>query len=498
MTIWSRLMRSLTAFREAYFSSDPEHVAQYETVEARRLRYSVFWAMYSNETYRTLVHKWSTRLKHQASLGRYIRSLYSPANRLGNFYAAHLLGGALSATAAQDGAIPIATESEELRAAIATLWKASNLAQQKDIITLRGAIEGDSILRVRDDVSKEVVQLERIDVSTVVELTKDSLGNVKGYVIEEERADPSNKARTVTYREVVTREGESCVYSTFLNNKPYSWAEDQPATWREPYGFTPLVHILHHATGAAWGWSELMPMRSLVQECDDIASFLGDQIARAVNPRWFVSGAKQGDLAVTGAQGDTTGAAGTRPDPGREELKLIFAPKDAKVDAMLADLDLSDALEHLSGLLAELERSYPELQHDLWATGATSGRALRIARSRVEAKVLQRRENYDAGLVKLFSMAVAIGGWRSYDGYSGFDLDSYAKGDLDHTIAPRPVFAADPMDAVEIDDALWTAAGKAVKAGASLEGFLKKAGWSDEEIAEITNQEGEIEDEEVL
>ena len=153
-------MRGLTAFREAYFASDPAHEVQFSSVEGRQLRYSVFWAMYSNETYRSLVHRWSTGLKHQAALGKYIRSLFSPANRLGNFYSSHLLGGALDPEAGPTGAVPIATENEQLRPAIATLWLQSNFAQLKDIITLRGAIEGDSILRVRDDIVKEVVHID--------------------------------------------------------------------------------------------------------------------------------------------------------------------------------------------------------------------------------------------------------------------------------------------------------------------------------------------------
>jgi len=108
-----------------------------------------------------------------------------------------------------------------------------------------------------------------------------------------------------------------------------------------------------------------------------------------------------------------------------------------------------------------------------------------VARQRVEAKVLQRRENYDAGLVKIHQMAIAIGGMRGYGGYEGFDLGSYEKGDLDHRIAVRPVFTPDPMDDVEISQAFWSAAKTATEAGANLGGYLKAEGWSDKQIAEV-------------
>jgi hypothetical protein len=135
--------------------------------------------------------------------------------------------------------------------------------------------------------------------------------------------------------------------------------------------------------------------------------------------------------------------------------------------------------------LKELERSYPELRVDLHATSGTSGRALRVARQAISAKVQQRRESYDAGLVKLQKMAVAIGGYRGYKGYEGFGLESYAKGDLDHTIAPRPVFEVDPLDELEISNALWAGAKTAVAAGATLEGYLKSQNWGEEEIQEV-------------
>jgi len=492
-------MRGLTAFREAYFASDLAHEVQYESAEARRMRYSVFWAMYSNDTYRSLVHNWSTGMKHQAALGKYIRSLYSPANRLGNFYSAHLLGGALSATAASDGAVPIATENEQLRAAIAHLWKQSNFAQLKDIITLRGAVEGDVVLRVRDDPNKEVVQLERIDVSTVTDLTKDSLGNVKGYILEEDRPDPKGKTRTVTYKEVVTRDGDYVVYETFLNNRPYAWTEDQPATWSLPYTFVPVVHIQHNNVGLDWGWSELMPMRSLVQECDDLASMISDQIRKSVNPTWLLKGMRKPKSGVSmtaaGAQRDETGGANTRPEPGREELKLWWdVPTEAKAEPLLAELNLKDALQHLDSLLEELERDYPELRADLHATSGTSGRALRVARQSISAKVLQRRESYDAGIVKLQKMAVAIGGFQGYKGYEGFGLDSYERGDLDHSIASRPVFEADPLDELEVSAALWLGAKAAVDAGATLEGYLKSQGLDEEAIAELIGVQDENRD----
>ena len=89
-------------------------------------------------------------------------------------------------------------------------------------------------------------------------------------------------------------------------------------------------------------------------------------------------------------------------------------------------------------------------------------------------------------MVATQQMAVAIGGFRGYEGYKGFDLGSYAKGDLEHSVMARPVFEEDPLDKIEIDSAFWLAAEQAGKAGVSLESYLREAGWAEERIADLS------------
>jgi len=479
----------LTAFRQAYFASG--NVVDYESFAARQMRYQILWSMFENTAYEE-VHSWVTRMKTLFGMYKNIRSLYSPAYRLGSFYSAHLWGGPLSLTAEAEGAIPIETDHDNLRVALAALWKATNFGTAKDIFTLRGCIEGDLILRVHDDVEKGRVYLERLDPSTVTKLILDSRSNVKAYTVEEKRSHPDKPTQTVTYRLEVTRDGANVVYQTFLNNNPYSW-NGQPEIWEEAYTFIPLVLIKHIDVGLDWGWSELHAVRSKVREINDLASMVSDQIRKTVNPVWLMPGKPQ-NIVLTGAS-PTTG----RPMPSREEIKTIWNwPEGSRPEPMIAPLNLADALKHIDSLLEEVEREYPELQTDIWASGATSGRALRVARQRVEAKVHQRRAGYDAGLVKLQMMALSIGGMRGYKGYDGLTLDSYEKGDLDHSIADRPVFAVDPMDKVEVSQVFWTAAKTAVDAGADLGGYLKEEGWSDEQITRMVAAEPSESDEKEL
>ena len=115
---------------------------------------------------------------------------------------------------------------------------------------------------------------------------------------------------------------------------------------------------------------------------------------------------------------------------------------------------------------------------------ASPGASLWLARQRAEAKVIDRRPNYDSALVRAQQMAVAIGGMRGYDGYKGFSLGSYAAGNREHSIAERPVFAKDPLDDAERAAAEFAAVKAAVDAGLAPEVALRELGWSEEKINE--------------
>ena len=86
-------------------------------------------------------------------------------------------------------------------------------------------------------------------------------------------------------------------------------------------------------------------------------------------------------------------------------------------------------------------------------------------------------------------MAIAIGGWRGYDGYEGFGLDSYGRGDLAHSIAMRDVFTR------SVDDSLNIARKRAevikilTDAGGNLAQAALLAGYTEEEAMRIRGLE---------
>lgn len=225
-----------------------------------------------------------------------------------------------------------------------------------------------------------------------------------------------------------------------------------------------------------------------------MASKLSDQVRKMVDSPWYLAGVdKPSDTPrATSRDSETyrgTSAAGGRPEPGREEMPFLYGPEGSTATPLVTPLDIGATAGYIDALLHELERDYPELQMDIWTAGGdASGRALRVARQRAESKVRQRRTSYDDALVRAQQMAVAIGGFRKIEGFSGFGLESYSRGELEHNIAKRPVFAQDPLDDIEVDAAFWSAANEAVKAGVPLVIYLRRQGWDEKEIAEIEKE----------
>jgi len=477
---------------------EPEDFEDYDN---RRVRYALLWAFFENTAY-SRVHTWAASYMKEFGLYRYTRGIYNPGYRLCTFWQQHLMGGQLDQEAG-DGekapsALPILTDNDKIRPMIARLWEESKWLVNKDLYTLWGSVLGDVALQVVDDTYKGRVRIQPMSPYGFEELTLDPMGNVKGYTYLETKEHPNKKGTSATYKEECERDGSQVVYRTYLDDKPYAWPgqEDEEGVgrdeWAVDYTFVPLVMVQHNDVGLDWGWSEMHPGRAKFSESDDIASKLSDQIRKAVDPKWMFTGVSapttEANATIRSRDTETYGrssGAADNPMPGREELDALYAPQGASVHALVHQLDIAGVVTHLSGMLAELERDYPELQMDIWTAGGdASGRALRVARQRVEKKVRQRRVNYDGGLVRAQQMALSIAGWRGYEGYEGVNLDTYWQGGLDHSIAKRPVFAEDPLDDIAFNGAFWNAAKEAVAAGCPLSFYLQEeAGWDEEKIA---------------
>lgn len=502
------LRAATVAFRDVYLHPDGADAVdlrsdygvydQWSRVESRRLRYAILWACYSNDQYRDM-HKWARKYRSDFGLYRNTRSIFGPFYRLAEMQVTHIQGGPLDPKAG-DGksvpsAIPILTEDQILRDAIARLWRDSRWQSGKDIWTRWGSVLGDVGLVIEDDPIKGIVSLCPVHPRSIADVTMDRLGNVKGYCREEYRLDPrqpydhNGQPRMVSYREECRRaEGELVHYETYLDGKPYAW-NGTAAAWDVAYGFVPMVLAQHINVGLPWGLSEANAALSRSREIDDVGSKLNDQVRKLVEAPWIISGVNPGDIGGTQqtARNTTEGTSPQAKETDREQSLILYLKNEnARAQAMVADLKISEVSDHLTMMLDQMERDYPELRFDrIRAGGDASGKALREARKPAETKIRLRRATYDESLVRAHQMAIAIGGMRGYDGYQGFGLESYAAGTLDHSIADRPIFEGDPMEDLEEEQLFWQTAKAAVDSGVPIDLWLERHGWAPDQIERV-------------
>jgi hypothetical protein len=483
-------MAGLKAFREIYMSGGAIDFETFGNYDARKLRYDVLWAFYENTAYRN-IHKWAQSYRNQYGLYKWIRNLYNPAYRIGEFWKTHLMGGDLlldEGMAKDFTALPVVLgekADKKLFEAIRQIWVDSNWGIRKSIYTLWGPVYGDVALKIVDDVGKGKVFIDVVNPSTIKALDLDAFGNVKGYILEESREDPRKSGNMVRYNEIAFRDGDKVKFQTTLNGKLFAWNDDV-AEWTVDYGFVPMVAVQHNNVGLDWGWSELHAGRSKIHELDDVASNFGDHVRKATNmPKLFTGVKKSGDIQISGGDVDeTTG----RQEPRREEVSALYVGNpEAQAHSLLEELNYEGVMLLINSLQAELRVEFPELQVDVWSMDAkeTSGKAMRIARQRTTSKANRVRVPYDIGLIKAQQMAISIAGHRDIEGYDGFDLDSFGKGELDHKFGKRPTFDSDPIDDLELDAKFWANAKVANTNGVSLPIYLKRNGWTDKEIDEV-------------
>lgn len=413
----------------------PTENSDWDDYASRAARYTLSTLYYHNQSYST-INTYFNALKLQRGYYKHMRSIFNPTARLVNLYVAKCYGGSLDMEAATRGAITVNGADDALRQAIIQLWKWSNFGTEKSLYVRRGAMLGDSVIKIVDDTRKRKVRMELLHPEMLRYVEVDDVGNIKYAVIEynvDEETPlkagvPTRAAKTYRYREVITPD----TFETFKNEEPFAYFEDGAGTgvskWDNEYGFVPVVLVQHSNEGQTFGVNAYQTSLSKVDEINDAASLLNDQIRKTVNAIYYMAGVTKPDSL-------------TASTDERDEVPMIYGPANTQPFAMVAPLQIADAMNNINSMLSELERDMPELSlHRLRESGQTSGVAAKITYSDAIDRIEEARGNYNDGLVRAQQMGVSIGGYRRYAGFESFDLSSYNAGDLQHTIGDRDIF----------------------------------------------------------
>jgi hypothetical protein len=436
-------MAATKAFIASFTQLSNDNLEVYESYPARLLRYAIAESFYDGTQYK---QSFSQGMKKDGGLYKYIRNIYNFILRDIDFWQAAIWRGGIDPYAGEDGAIPIevseelAESDEQLRAAIAQVWKHSNWDIKKDTLVMRGALLGDAAQYIRDDMERGQVRIELIHPALIKHVKLDAMGYVKEYEIEEIRLD--EKLQKALYRETAERgTGEEVIFKTYRNNVPYAWDGNKDrqgnprSEWVESYGFIPLVMTQHINFDADFGRSEVHSVFDKITQVNDIASMLADSIRKTVDPFLFAN-FNIGDSAL----GFSTPAATTdNPEPGREQKNILSVDdRAATLTPITPSINIADIGKIIADILEEAKDDLPEINETIYSNVATD--TVLAARARVISKVEKRRAAYDADHVRALQMCIAISGMRGYDGFEGYDLNSYADGRLDFRVAKREVF----------------------------------------------------------
>lgn len=470
---------SLQAFRETMLGTAQVKPDDWGQWDYRKGRYELLWAFYRLNQYNEAINVWAEGFKHRKEVYSDIRSVFGVGRRIGEFHATHLWGGALDPMAGdgqkEPSALPIVqVASEEIRPAIARLWKDSRWASKKDTAPRFGSVMGDVAIEAVDIPRKGRVVMKVHQPTRIKDIVRDHEGHVVEYSVVEKRVDPINpndigdKKRYCEYLRTV-RHDESTgrvEYATYRDGSLFDWGEGPESSgpeWWYGYGFAPLVMIEHIDVGLGFGDSEVAGALYQILERDHLGSMLSDQIAKILNGPWLFSGVDKINLTTVS---------------NREKVPAFTAPKDAKAQQLVGDMPVGDIAGFLRDLKEELEHGYPELMIDrARSSGDMSGKSIREAKKPAETKIKSRRASYDEALVSAHQMGISIGAYQNYDGYTAFTPDSFRAGDLDHRIGDRNVFQMDVFDRQEMKLGTWVGIKSARDAGMALEDAFTEYGF---------------------
>lgn len=452
----------------------------------RIARYDLFWALYWNNAYDALTsYIQAAGYPTDSKLYKYTRGLRNPVGRWVDFYLANVWGGVLDLQAgdgvSEPSALPIETENEELRPAIARLWQWSNWNSKRNLATMHSTTLGDAVLKVVDRPQSQKVYMQSLWPGYLIECEWDDFGFVKKAVIEYGQID--DKGRGYTYKEVIEHPsvwgGTRTRFSTYRNGSLHGYPENANfEQWETPYDFVPVVTIPWMDVGSNWGAVGFSKTVRKIDAANALASQLADQVGKAVNTPLVAYGVQPGDVTVTASQDGVPIMYVNRP------------ANEAKVDQLIGDLNLEHGLSVLSGQLDDIQEDLPELRLSESLRSGMSGDALGRAFSDVMARVALVRANHDSGLVRAQQMAIAIAGHSRYHSdFNGFDMGSYNSGKLDHNIGDRPILPKDSSEQLEEEERRWQMVADAVAADVPLETALREVlGWDNEQLAAMGTQ----------
>lgn len=448
---------------------------------------SFAWAYYKSKMFSPDAN-WTLYLSDRG-LYKKTRLVFNPVPSLVNFYVDNVWGQARNADFPALATPLLKNTDEKITAAIAQIDQWTNWLSESQKIKRYCAASGSVLIEVDDDLYREKVLHRTYWHGFVTDLQLNTTGDVLSYTIEYDAYDRLRN-RSYVFKKEVTKENIKYYY----NNSPFIPEGKDASIEENPYGFCAAVWIKHKDDGGIKGIPACEDFAK-VDYANSLASHLHDNIHKEIESGKILGLEDPASIRVL--TGGSQNADGTinEVDP-RLERVLLAAKGNVSVNDLSGLLKLAEAHPYLKDLLISFADDYPELEYRqiLKDNPSLSGVALERLLTPAQNRLDGVQANYNQQLTKLRQMQLAIGGWRTRNGwkrktrqqalFNPFDLESYERGDLDFYIAPSLLIEESEDDR---EDLLTKKAARAK----TLEGVVNReeqariAGYSEDEIAEV-------------
>ena len=225
------------------------------------------------------------------------------------------------------------------------------------------------------------------------------------------------------YAEVTTPE----MIRTFREGEPFGFDGREPEYANE-LEFVPFVEVQHIRSGEPLGECTFQRVIPMLTELNEHASYLSDIVRKHNEPQWAAFGAEPQDLEKSG------------------DSVWFFDRDNARVEALLAAVDIPGMLEFVREIKSSVESGLPELAFDeLRRKDQIATATLELQLMELVLKIKRIRPNYDAGLVEAWRMAGRAAKSLGLSAVAVLDDEQLAIDD------ERPVLPLDPETAVRIE-----------------------------------------------
>lgn len=451
----------------------------------RKFTYGLLLAYYANKSFDTLPGWLKYRKRY--GLYRYTRPLFNPVTKVVNFYVENIYPGLI----ADEVGLPSGTPSgiplhpsttPEIRQALAQVWKWSNWPTNQAVMVLYAALTGNCLVELIDDPVSGKLSFEVVWPGYVKSFEIDKYGELVAYELEYPVRDKDGS--TYTYNKIVDR-------TTIQHYRDGQIIESLSGP--NPYPFVPAVWVKHLDFGNDFGIPAVQELTK-VDELNSVLSHTLDHIHKQIkSPRILWSEQNIG-FAFSQNKNPLEDDFDERVD-----LPMLKGSKGGSTETLVGTLDAQTIVPVMQKIIDDLNDDYPEitLYQRLRDQNIVTGPSARQLVGDVARKVSRPAANYDKASVKLFQMALAVGGWRLKNGdwevnesqklFQTFDFDKFKNESIDIQLLPRDVIRESSKD--KADELFIRAqAVSLVESILPIENKLRLLGYREEEIPDIMSR----------